>query len=147
MRITEHIQIDRPTEDVWAVVSDPETHTAWRPALVEFRQLSDGPLEVGSRIREKIRWRGREIEIDDVVTALDPPRRLALRGSWEAADFELDLVLEPAGEGTRVTFDWSFDPRTVLVKLAAPLLRRTLVGATKDELEGLKSYVESRLGS
>jgi len=147
MRITEHIQIDRPPADVWAVVSDPSTHTAWRPALVEFRQLSDGPLEVGSRIREKIRWRGREIEIDDVVTALDPPRRLALRGSWKAADFELDLVLEPAGEGTRVAFDWSFDPRTVLVKLAAPLLRRTLVGATKDELEGLKSYVESRPGS
>ena len=73
MKITERIHVDKPPEDVWAVVSDPSTHTAWRPALVEFRQVSDPPLAVGSHIREKIRWRGRTIEIDDVVTALEPP--------------------------------------------------------------------------
>lgn len=144
MRILEHIQIDRPPEDVWAVVSDPATHTAWRPALVEFHQLSDGPLEVGSRIRERIRWRGREIEIEDVVTALEPNRRLGMRGGWKAADFELELLLEPANGSTRVAFDWTFDPRSLLVRLATPLLGRALRDATEDELAGLKAYVESR---
>jgi carbon monoxide dehydrogenase subunit G len=144
MRITEHIDIAGAPEDVWAVVSDPGTHTAWRPALVEFRQLSEGPLQVGSRIKEKIRWAGREIEIDDVVTALEPPRHLGMRGGWKAADFELDLLLEPANGGTRVSFDWSFDPQTFLLRLATPLLGRTLRRATTDELAGLKVYVESR---
>ncbi|MEX0850849.1 MAG: SRPBCC family protein [Gaiellaceae bacterium] len=147
VRITEHIHIERSPEDVWAVVSDPGTHTAWRPALVEFRLMSEGRLEVGSRIRERIRWAGREIEIDDVVTALDPPRRLGMRGGWKAADFELNLLLEPANGGTRVAFDWSFDPRTLLVRLATPLLGRTLRGATRDELAGLKAYVENRRAS
>jgi len=143
MKITERIHIDRPPEEVWAVVSDPTTHTAWRPALVEFRQVSEGPLEVGSRIHEKIRWRGREIEIDDVVTALDPPRRLGIRGGWKPADFELDFLLIPESGGTLASFDWSFFPKTFLMRLATPLLGRTLRGATKDELAGLKSYVEN----
>ncbi len=144
MTITERIRIDKPPEDVWAVVSAPSTHTAWRPALVEFRQISDGPLAVGSHIREKIQWRGRTIEIDDVVTALEPPRRLGMRGGWKAADFELDLLLEPRNGGTLASFDWSFLPKTFVMRLATPLLGRTLRGATKEELAGLKSYVESK---
>ncbi len=144
MKITERIHIDRPPEDVWAVVSDPSTHTAWRPALVEFRQISEGPLEVGSRLREKIRWRGREIVIDDVVTALDPPRRLGIRGGWKPADFELDFLLYPESGGTLASFDWTFLPKTLLMRVATPFLGRTLRNSTKDELAGLKRYVESR---
>ena len=125
-------------------MSDPSTHTAWRPALVEFRQVSDVPLEVGSRIREKIRWRGREIEIDDVVTALDPPRRLGIRGGWKPADFELDFVLVPENRGTLASFDWSFLPKTFVMRLVTPLLGRTLRNATRVELAGLKKYVEDR---
>ena len=144
MRITERIHIDQPPEDVWAVVSDPSTHTAWRPALVEFRRVSEGPLEVGSRLQEKIRWREREIEIDDVVTALDMPRRLGVRGGWKPADFDLDFLLDPSNGGTLVTFDWSFLPKTFVMRLVTPFLGRTLRNATRDELAGLKTYVEDR---
>jgi len=144
MKITERIKIDRPPEDVWAVVSDPTTHTSWRPALVEFRQVSDGQLAVGSHIRERIHWRSREIEIDDYVTALEPQRRLGVRGGWKAADFELEFLLDPSDGGTLVSFDWSFLPKTFAMRLVTPLLSRTLRGATKDELVGLKSYVENR---
>ncbi|MDQ3380142.1 MAG: SRPBCC family protein [Actinomycetota bacterium] len=71
-------------------------------------------------------------------------RRLGMRGGWKAADFELDLLLEPRDGGTLASFDWSFRPKTLLMRLATPLLGRTLRGATKDELAGLKSYVESK---
>lgn len=46
-----------------------------------------------------LRWRARELEVEDVLTALDPPRRFGAHGGWKAADFELDLRLEPDGEG------------------------------------------------
>ena len=143
MRITKSIRIARPPEEVWAVVSDPTTHTGWRPDLVEFRQVSDGPLAVGSKIHEIIGFRGKQIEIDDVVTALEPSHRLALKGGWEAADFELDFLLEPEGSGgTRVTMDWPLSPKSLLMKLAAPFLKGTMERSTAEELEGLKRYVE-----
>ena len=99
---------------------------------------------MGSRIHEKIRWRGREIEIDDVVTALEPPRRLGIRGGWKPADFELDFLLTPEHGGTLASFDWSFYPKTLLMRVATPFLGRTLRSSTRDELEGLKTYVENR---
>lgn len=142
MRVTESIVIDRPPEDVWAVVSDLGTHAEWRPAIVEFRQVSDGTLGVGSRIREVLRWRNREIEIDDVVTAFERPRHLALRGEWKAADFDVDFRLEPEGDATRVTMDWPLYPKSLLMKIAAPFIGVPMSRATREELELLKAYVE-----
>ena len=143
MRIVESIVVDRPREEVWAVVADLDTHTAWRPALREFRKVSEGPLDVGTRIREVLVWRSREIVIDDVVTAFEPPRRFGLRGTWDAADFELDLVLEPSGQATTVTMDWPLYPKSLLLKAAAPFLGRALRRATRDELALLKHRVET----
>jgi Polyketide cyclase / dehydrase and lipid transport len=129
---------------LWAIVSDPSTHTAWRPTLVEFRQEGKGPLAVGSRIREVLLWRGREIELDDVVTALEPKRRFALTGSFSAASYDAELLLDPVDGGTCVTFDWSLQPRALLLKLAAPFLGGVMRKETLEELDGLERYVEER---
>ena len=124
------------------MVTDLDSHPRWRPALRELRQVSEEPLQVGSRVREILSWRGREITLADEVTALESERRLGMRGGWKAADFELNLVLEPSGGGTNVTFDWTFQPKSLLMRTLAPLLRRTFERTTKDELEGLKRYAE-----
>lgn len=142
MRVVETVRIERSAEEVWAVVSDLDTHPKWRPAVREFRQVSEGSLGVGSRIREVLDWRGREIVIDDVVTAFEPPNRLGIHGSWKAADFEVDFRLEPAGDGTNVTMDWPLYPKSFLLKIAAPFMSGAMRRATKEELELLKTYLE-----
>lgn len=141
-RVVESVVIEAAQDDVWAVISDLDTHTRWRPALREFRQLSDGPVGVGTRIREVLEWRAREIVIDDVVTAFDPPRRLGVTGGWKAAEFDLDLLLEPVADGTTVTMDWPLRPKSLLLRLAAPFLGGAMRKATREELELLKEHVE-----
>jgi uncharacterized protein YndB with AHSA1/START domain len=142
MRVVESVVIDRSPAEIWAVVSDLDTHREWRPSVKEFRQVSDGPLGVGSRIREVLDWRGREIVIDDVVTALEPPYRLGIRGGWKAADYDVDFRLEPAGDTTVVTMDWPFYPKSVLLKVVAPLMGGAMRKSTREELALLKRYVE-----
>ena len=142
MRVVESVVIDRSPEEIWKVVSDLDTHTDWRPAVVELRQVSEGPLGLGARIREVLDWRGRKIVIDDVVTAFEPARRLGLHGGWKAADFDVEFRLEPAGETTVVTMDWPLHPKSLLMKLAAPFIGGAMRRATKEELELLKAYVE-----
>jgi carbon monoxide dehydrogenase subunit G len=142
MRVVETVRIERSAQDVWSVIGDLDQHTKWRPAVREFRQVSDGPLGVGSRIREVLSWRGREIVIDDVVTLFEPGRRLGLRGGWKAADFEVDFRLETVTEGTQVTMDWPLYPKSFLLKIAAPFMAGAMRRATKEELELLKAYVE-----
>jgi uncharacterized protein YndB with AHSA1/START domain len=142
MRITESVLVEAPASDVWAVLTDLGSHPRWRPALREFRQVSEGPLRVGARIHEVIAWRGREIVLADEVTALEPERRLAIRGGWKAADFDLDMLLDPRGQSTSVTFDWLLRPKTLTMRLVAPFLRGTMRRSTLEEVEGLRTYVE-----
>ena len=98
---------------------------------------------MGSRIREVLAWRGREITLADEVTALEAERRLGIRGGWKAADFELDLLLAPSRTGTEVTFDWTLQPKSLLMRVAAPFLRRTFERSTVEELQGLRAYISS----
>jgi len=144
IRITESVLIDRPPRVVWATVTDLDSHPLWRPAVREFRKVSDGPLAVGSRIHEVLSWRGREITLEDEVTALEPERRFGLRGGWKGADFDVDLLLEPSGAGTAFTFDWSLQPKSLLMRVAAPFLKGTFERSTAEEVEELKRYTEQR---
>jgi hypothetical protein len=132
---------------VWEVVTDLESHPRWRPSVREFRQVSDGPLEVGSRIREVLEWRGREITLADEVTALDAQRRLGIRGGWKAADFDLELLLEPSGTGTSVTFDWTLRPKSLLLRAARTLVAANLRagGRLTAGLGGVASPAAGRL--
>jgi uncharacterized protein YndB with AHSA1/START domain len=142
MRVVESVVIERTPEEVWAVVADLDTHAEWRPAIVELKQVSEGPLGVGSRIREVLSWRGREIVIDDVVTAYEPPHRLGIHGGWKAADFDVDFRLEPHDNGTAVTMDWPLHPKSFLMRIAAPFIGPAMRKATREELELLRAYAE-----
>lgn len=144
MRITESVSIEASPGDVWAVLTDLDSHPRWRPALREFRQLSDGPLRVGARIREVLEWRGRELELEDVVVAIEPERRFGIRGGWQAATFALDILVEPRSTATSVTFDWTMHPTSLLMRVATPLLGGTMRRETVKELDGLRTYVEAR---
>ena len=144
MRITESILIEAPPRDVWAVLTDLDSHPRWRPALREFRQISAGPLRVGARIREVIEWRGRELELEDEVMALEEERRFAICGGWRAAAFALDVLLEPRSAATSVTFDWTMRPRSLLMRVVTPVLGGTMRRETLKELEGLRAHVEGQ---
>lgn len=147
LRIVEQVTIAAAPERVWEVIADPATHAEWRPAIIELTLLTPPPIQVGSQLREIVRFAGRALELVDTVTRLEPPHVLGIDGESATTAFGLELRLEPSGEGTLTTFDWWLEPRSRLMRLAAPLLRRPIRRATAEELELLRGYVERRGGS
>lgn len=88
MRVVESVVVGAAPAEVWAVVSDLDTHTSWRPAIKEFRQVSERPVGIGTRIREVLEWRGREIVVDAVVTAFTAAGR-RLSSTWISSSSRL----------------------------------------------------------
>jgi carbon monoxide dehydrogenase subunit G len=95
----------RPIDDVFAYLADFSTTQEWDPGVAEAQRLDTGELRAGSEFRVVADFMGRKTPLTYVVTAIDPPHSITLRGE-NATVVSLDtLTFEAQGSGTRVTYD------------------------------------------
>jgi len=136
------VEIARPIEDVFAVLTDATYTGRWYPADVEEWWTTPPPHGVGSIRRARVTAMGRATENDAVVTEHVPPRRAALKGLSAAAPFEITLGLQPTAGGTHVAVEVTFHFRG-LMRLVGPALARSYARGWDRGLANLKRMMES----
>jgi carbon monoxide dehydrogenase subunit G len=138
------VEIRRPIEDVFAVLTDVTRTGRWYPARVEEWWTTSPPHGVGSVRRARVYVLGRAMENDAVVTVHDPPRRAALKGLSASAPFEvtLDFTGLDGGAGTRVEVESTFHLRGFL-RLVGPLFVRSYERGWRRGLATLKRMMEA----
>jgi uncharacterized protein YndB with AHSA1/START domain len=108
---------------LWPLVSDPARLPEWFTFAERVEVL--GGEGVGQRRRQHGHWGSKPSEVDQRITAWEPPRRLAWCHEAErlagrpaprfAASTDFEIVLEPAGEGaTRVSLHSTQEPASAL---------------------------------
>ena len=127
LRLEDTIDVQRPPEDVFAFLTDPERLPEWQTSTVEVRRERSGPLEVGERFKEVHAALGRRLESTVEVAESSPPSVFALKILDGAMPLDGRWTFEPAGEGTRLHFVGEADVRGAK-KLARPLLARQFRG-------------------
>jgi carbon monoxide dehydrogenase subunit G len=131
-----------PPDRVYAFLVDFENAEEWDPGTVECRRL-EGDGGVGTRYRNVSSFLGRRTTLEYVTTELDPDSFVHLTGHNDQFTGHDRLRLEPAGTGTRVTYDAEFafhGASLVAVPLVAaylPLLARKTVRQLGDRLDRL----------
>ncbi|HEY8170716.1 MAG TPA: SRPBCC family protein [Candidatus Limnocylindria bacterium] len=136
------VDIGRPIEDVFAVLTNVELTGRWYPARVEEWWTSPPPRGVGSTRRARTWVLGRAMENDAVVTAYDPPRLAAMKGLSSNTPFEVTLSFEPVQGGTRVVVESIFHLKG-LMRLVGPLFIPTYERGWEKGLVRLRSMMES----
>jgi uncharacterized protein YndB with AHSA1/START domain len=117
--------LDRPPGAVFDYISDPELLPTWQTNTVSSVPITDGPLGVGTRLREVHRGPGGKELVSVVeVSEFDPGRVFALE-VVEGTPVHLRITLDEAGDGTRLRFR-VFGQLTGAMRLAQPLLGRML---------------------
>jgi carbon monoxide dehydrogenase subunit G len=96
------IVINRPIEDVFAVLTNVENTGKWFPGNVQEWWTSPPPHGVGSTRRARVKTGLITTENDAVVTVYEPPNRGVMRGTSKNASFEADLQFTAVEGGTRV---------------------------------------------
>jgi len=96
------ITINRPIEDVFAVLTNVENTGKWFPGNVKEWWTSPPPHGVGSTRRARVKMGLMTIENDAVATIFDPPHRAAMKGTSKNAPFEADLRFAAVDGGTQV---------------------------------------------
>jgi len=141
-KIERSIVIDRPAEEVWNFVHDTANDVRWQPMLAESESLSDGPMSVGTQVRQVRHFLGLRIETILEVTEYEPNRRSAVRGISGPIPLSGSYEIEPVDAGTRFTVSGELDAHGFF-KLTEPVFARIAGRELESNLGHLKDLLEA----
>ena len=133
------LQIARRPDEVFAYLTDVDRLPEWQSTAVEAE--ADGPVELGSRIRERRTFMGRDVKSELEVTAYEPPRRFDVRGRAGPVGFAIAHALEPSPTGTHLGV--KVDVRLgAMMRIAAAGLLKLAEREFRSDLDRLKELLE-----
>ena len=144
-KIERSIVIDRPIGDVWQFVHDTSKDALWQTTLSESEKLTDGPLAVGSQVREGRHFLGLRVATTWEVTEYEPNAKSAIRAIAGPVPFTGSYRVEPADGGTRFTVTGQLDAHGFF-KLTEPVFARITGRELEANLGHLKDILEAGAG-
>ena len=141
--ITTTTEIARPSEEVFAYVTDPSTFPEWQEGVVSGHM--DGPMtHVGSKCTTVRRIGGRERQVSTVITEYDPPRRWADRGIEGPIRAIIAVTVEPLADGSRsrLTITADFTGHGIGRLLVPLMVRRQAARQIPEGMSRLKQRLE-----
>jgi carbon monoxide dehydrogenase subunit G len=133
------IEIARPPEDVFAFLVDLDNLSRWQPSVRDVRWSGD--LHEGDEFEETREMLGRRARSRLEVTALEAAREFSIRVVEGPIPLTVRHLLEPAGQGTRLTLEAEGEAGG-LMRLAAPIAERAAARQAGQDLERLKRLIE-----
>jgi uncharacterized protein YndB with AHSA1/START domain len=136
------VDIDRPVHEVWECLTDPERVPEWQSSAESSHQVSEGPMAVGTRLRDERRFMGRRATSDVEVSEYEPERLLTLHGLSGPVRFTVRHRLSERDGGTRLDVEAEGDPGG-LGRLMRPVIERAASHELRSDFERFKRLVES----
>ena len=135
------IDIDRPAETVWSVVSDYRSDPLWRRGVETMDPAPPGPVIAGTTTREVLRLGGRTYRSDGVVDTVGPDRSFRWHTVSGATASGSRRVDEATDGRCKVVLELRVVPGPA-ERLMAPMLRRMLARNLRTDLERLARLVD-----
>lgn len=143
IEFTVETRIARCPAEVFAFVADPSKLATWQTNTVSVAQEGEGPLRLGTRLREIHRGPGgRAVESLVEVSELEPDRTFALKMIEGPLPVHARITFEPVGAGTLMRFRVHGQPAGAM-RLAQPLLRLALKRQFAQHCARLKRILEA----
>ena len=134
---TVHETLDHAPADVWSYLTDFSNAPEWMAGIGAFTQITENPLEIGTRFGFQARGKQRETR----VTALAPGRRIALTSTQGGVTATYAYSVARAGDGTEMTLD-AVCEATGLWKLIHPVIVFAMKKSDSSQLENLKRAMD-----
>ncbi len=142
IKVETKVLIERPSDEVFAYISNFENNPKWQSGQLEARFTSEGPLGVGSTYDQVAKFLGRRIVSTFEVLEYEPNRKVKASSTSGSFPITFTRMAEPRGEGAEVTAIIEGDA-SGFFKLAEPLLKRMVQSSVDADYQNLKRILES----
>lgn len=137
------VVINRPIEEVFAFLTNPDNSSLWQGMVLEAKQTSEGPVGVGTMGQVVGQFLGRRMESTWEVTEFELNRKATLKTTSGPIPYMNSATLEPVEEGTKVTLVAEYEVGGYF-KLAEPILARMAQRQAETDYANLKDLVEAQ---
>lgn len=142
IKIEHSVVINRPVEEIFAYMDNPENDPKWQSDVLESEQTSEGPSCVGATFLEVRKFMGRRIESTLELTKHEPNKNIAWKTTSGPIPFELAVTFESVEGGTKVAVVGEVEP-SGFFKLAESVVKRMLTRQVEADFGNLKDVLES----
>ena len=140
IEFSNEVTVRRTPAEVFSFLSDFTQLPRWNYAITSTRQVTPGPVGLGSSFRQ-LRSVPTTSEESFEVTVWEPDRRLAITGDFGPFSGTLTYELEAVGSATVVVNRAQLSPRG-LVGVVAGLAGSRVRAAVAENLEVLRRGLE-----
>lgn len=120
-----------------------ENYQKWCPQVVELEQLSQPPMQLGSKGRQVTRDRGIDSEALFDVTKFAPQTELEITGATEP--FRSSYQFDRKGDDTQITFIFELKEIDLVMRPFQKLIKTALQDGAEQTAENIKNLLEGRL--
>ncbi|MDY6853304.1 MAG: SRPBCC family protein [Thermodesulfobacteriota bacterium] len=103
MRFQSSVEINAPVEKVWALIDDLEQWHQWMPSIQKIERVSEGPLDVGSRLSVTARVSRLKVRLPMEITEFVPRHSVVMEGKALGTRLVRFYRFHPLNGRTRVT--------------------------------------------
>jgi carbon monoxide dehydrogenase subunit G len=133
-------EIERPATEVFDYLADARNEPEWLPGAERVEKVSEGPVGLGTRFSGTYARAG-TVELE--LVEFEPPRRVTFRARSRIVHFD-DAVELSEGDGRTVLRAVMTAQPQGLMRLAAPLMERTMRRQFAGNWQHLRAHLEAR---
>lgn len=142
-KLSESVVIERPVEEVFGFLDEPANNPLWQPGTVESRQVTEGPMEVGTRIAQVTHFLGKRMEMIFEISEHVRNKTATARWSGPLAGYST-YTFEEADGATKLTISGEVEGHGFF-KLAEPVFAVIAKRELRTSLDNLKDLLEARV--
>jgi uncharacterized membrane protein len=144
VKLASTVEIDRPADEVFAVISDFSRNPEWQGGMKSAHWTSEPPTGVGSTYQQVARFLGRDVITTFEVVDYEPGRSVTIESRKSSFPITVTRSVEPLGrDRTRVSARIEGEPGRFF-RLFGPLLRLLAERSVQADYERLRRLLGDR---
>lgn len=144
MKYKLELPIHKPRIEVWKFFSNPENTHLWQPSLTKIETIHGVPSEPGSQFKWNFLEGEREFSLIETVLHCEEPARFeSLFENEFASNTVTNIFVEEDRDNTRWIMETSYIFKTMLMKIAGPLLKRNYVARSQRDMQRFAETLEA----
>lgn len=136
------ITVNKPIEEAWAVMSDEATLPDWIEGFIKTEHVSGTPNTVGAVSKVYIDEGGKEMTMEETITALKPNEHMAMTFTMDFMNMDYDLFMEEKDGKTHIRTKSKTIGNDLIAKSIISFMPKGMKAQEDKNLNKLKVIIE-----